>query len=312
MYRSEQLKENRINSMRLPLTTLEVFTAIANHGSLKNAARALGLKPSTVSHQLKNLEERIGAALFVRTTRTINLTEAGRALLRGTSPAFEQIAEAVESARTTGHAARGSLKLALPEYAYDLVVAAMLPSFRNAYPEIQIELSLTDAFEDILDTGLHAGIRLGDLIAQDMIAIRLTDPLQLAVAGSPAYLEKAGTPVAPEDLLAHECIRYRFHSSGEFAPWKVDGPAGQSDVAVTGSLVVNSLSVAVDAARRGEGLIYLLQDYIAKDVVDGHLVPVLQEFMPHVPGFFLYFPRAYREMVPLRLFVDHIRQRGSK
>lgn len=297
--------------MRLPLSTLEVFTAIANHGSLRNAARALGLKPSTVSHQLKNLEDRIGTALFIRTTRSVNLTEAGRALLRGTSPAFEQIAEAFESARTTGHAARGSLKLALPEYAYDLVVAELLPSFRNAYPEIQIELSLADAFEDILDTGLHAGIRLGDLIAQDMIAIRLTEPLRLAVVGSPAYLEKEGVPCTPEDLLAHECIRYRFHSSGSFAPWKVEGPAGVSDVAVTGSLIVNSLSVAVDAARRGEGLIYLLQDYVAKDVLDGRLAPVLGEFMPNVPGFFLYFPRAYREMVPLRLFIDHICQHGD-
>ncbi|WP_422038377.1 LysR family transcriptional regulator [Roseibium sp.] len=298
--------------MRLPLATLEVFTAIANHGSLRNAARALGLKPSTVSHQLKNLEDRIGTALFIRTTRSINLTEAGRALLRGTSPAFEQIAEAFESARTTGHAARGSLKLALPEYAYDLVVAEFLPSFRSAYPEIHVELSLADAFEDILDTGLHAGIRLGDLIAQDMIAIRLTDPLRLAVVGSPEYLEKVGVPCTPEDLLVHECIRYRFHSSGDFAPWKVEGPDGASDVAVTGSLVVNSLSVAVDAARRGEGLIYLLQDYVAKDVLGGNLVPVLQEFMPDVPGFFLYFPRAYREMVPLRLFVDHIRQHGGQ
>lgn len=294
--------------MRLPLTTLEVFTAIANHGSLRAAAQALGTKPSTVSHQLKNLEDRIGTALFIRTTRSINLTEAGRALLRGTSPAFEQIAEAVESARTTGHAARGSLKLALPEYAYDLVVAGVLPSFRSAYPEIHVELSLTDAFEDILETGLHAGIRLGDLIAQDMIAVRLTNPLRLAVLGSPAYFEKAGIPRVPADLLAHECIRYRFHSSGAFAPWEVEQPGGRSQVAVKGSLVVNSLSVAVDAARRGEGLIYLLHDYVAEDVRHGNLVPALTEFMPHVPGLFLYFPRAYREMVPLRLFVDHMRQ----
>ncbi|MEO0978800.1 MAG: LysR family transcriptional regulator [Pseudomonadota bacterium] len=297
--------------MRLPLTTLEVFTAIANQGSLKGAAHALGIKPSTVSHQLKNLEDRIGTTLFIRTTRSLSLTDAGRALLRGTSPAFEQIAEAVESARTTGHAALGSLKLAMPEYAYDLVVANLLPSFRKRYPEIQVELSLTDALQDIADTGLHAGVRLGDLIAQDMIAIRLTDPLRLAVLGSPAYLEKAGSPRTPEDLLAHQCIRYRFHSSGKFAAWEVEQPAGRSEVSVTGTLVVNSLSVAVDAARRGEGLIYLLQDYVAKDVLDGSLVPVLTEFMPHVPGFFLYFPRAYREMVPLRLFIDHMRQYGA-
>ena len=294
--------------MRLPLATLEVFTAIAEHGSLRAAADALDIKPSTVSHQLKNLEDRIGMSLFVRTTRSVSLTEAGRALLRGTSPAFRQIGDALESARTTGHSARGTLRLALPEFAYHLVVARLLPGFRNAYPEIEVELSLTDALGDILEAGLHAGIRLGDVIAQDMIARRLTPPLRLSVLGSPHYLEKSGSPTRPQDLLEHECIRYRFHSSGKFAPWICTGPEGEAQVNVTGNLIVNSLPVAVDAACRGEGLIYVLHDYAAREIADGRLVPILENFMPDVPGFFLYFPREYRSMVPLRLFIDHIRQ----
>jgi len=295
--------------MRLPLATLEIFTAIAEHGSLRAAANALGIKPSTVSHQLKNLEDRIGTALFIRTTRSLSLTEAGRALLRGTSPAFRQIADALESARTTGHAARGVLKLAMPELAYRLVVAEGLPGFRAAYPDIEVELSLTDAFEDILGAGLHAGIRLGDYIAQDMIAIRLTPPLRLSVLGAPSYLETFGTPERPQDLLDHECIRYRFHSSGKLAPWICLEDGGETEVQVNGNLIVNTLPVIVDSARRGEGLIFVLEAFAADEVAAGNLVPVLEDFMPDMPGFFLYYPREYRNMVPLRLFIEHLRKR---
>lgn len=295
--------------MRLPLALLEVFTAIAEHGSFRAAAQALGVKPSTISHQLKQLEYRLGTALFVRTTRSVSLTEAGRVLFRGTAPSFQQLGDAIESARTTGHAARGLLKLAMPEFAYHLVVAKILPEFRRNYPEIEIELSLTDALEDILETGLHAGIRQGDLIAQDMIAIRLTPPLRLSILGAPAYFEKHGFPNCPENLLNHECIRYRFHSSGKLAPWICKGKNGESEISVTGSLIVNALPVAVDAACQGEGLINVLHDYVANEIDTQKLVPVLEAHMPDIPGFFLYFPREYRAMVPLRLFIDQLQER---
>ena len=293
--------------MRHPLAMLEVFTAIAERGSLKGAADALGIKPSTVSHQLKGLEDRIGTALFVRTTRSVSLTEAGRALLKGTAPAFQQISDAVESARTTGHTPRGALKIAVPEFAYHLLVANVLPEFREAHPGIDIELSLTDALEDILKAGMHAGIRLGDLVAQDMVAVRLSPPLKLAVLGSPGYFFKAGEPEQPKDLLNHDCIRYRFHSSGRLAPWNFSRDEGEYEVEVSGNLVVNSLPVAVDAARRGQGLIYVLHDYVEKDIEAGNLVPVLRRNMPQTPGFYFYFPREYRSMIPLRLFLEALR-----
>ena len=204
--------------MRLPLPSLEVFAAIARHGSLRAAGEALGVKSSTVSHQLKALETQLGTALFIRTTRSVSLTEAGRALLRGAGPAFEQLAEAYESARNTGHAARGALKLAMPDFVYHLFVSPILPGFCAAYPEIELELSLTDALSDILGEELHAGFRLGDRIAQDMVAVRLTQPLPLAVTASPGYFAAHGTPQQPRDLLDHSCIQYRFQSSGRIAP----------------------------------------------------------------------------------------------
>ncbi|TBW54650.1 LysR family transcriptional regulator [Marinobacter halodurans] len=294
--------------MRLPLAMLEIFTAIARQGSLRAAADALGLKPSTVSHQLKSLEDQLGTALFIRTTRSISLTEAGRALMRGAGPAFEQLSEAVDSARTTGHEARGSLKLAMPEFVYHLVVGPALASFRAAYPEIEVELSLTDALADILDEGLHGGFRLGDRVAQDMVAVRMTSPLVLTVVASPSYLSARGTPTTPRDLLSHDCILYRYHSSGRIALWSFHGEEGDITVDVRGNLTTNSLPVLVDQAKQGAGLIYTFRDYVEEEIAVGALVPILEDHAPEVPGVFLYFPREYRSMMPLRLFLDHLRQ----
>ena len=250
--------------MRLPLSTLEVFAAIARHGSLRAAADQLGIKPSTVSHQLKALEEQLGTALFIRTTRSVNLTEAGRALMRGAGPAFEQLSEAVESARSVGHAARGSLKLAMPEFAYCLLLGPALRSFCQCYPEIEVELSLTDALSDILGEELHAGFRLGDRIAEDMVAVRLTPPLPLTVAASPGYLEAFGRPAFPKDLLDHSCIRYRFQSAGRVAPWRFQGADGEYSVDVRGKLIVNTLPASVDLASQGLGFVYTFRDYCVR------------------------------------------------
>ncbi len=296
--------------MRLPLATLEIFTAIARHGSLRAAAEALALKPSTVSHQLKSLEKQLGTALFIRTTRSISLTEAGRALMRGAGPAFDQLSEAVESARTSGHAARGTLRLAMPEFVYHLFVAPVLNSFCAAYPDVEVELSLTDALSDILGEELHAGFRLGDRIAQDMVAVRLTPALPLTVAASPDYLARHGTPQAPRDLLEHTCVRYRFQSSGHIAPWLFKAKDGEFTVEVQGNLITNTLPASVDMAKRGLGLVYTFRDYIADEVTSGLLSPILLDHLPDTPGIFIYFPREYRSMMPLRLFMEHLKQQA--
>ncbi len=293
--------------MRLPLSTLEIFTAIARHGSLRAAAEVLGIKPSTVSHQLKALEEQLGTALFVRTTRSISLTESGRALIRGAGPAFDQLSEAVESARSTGHAARGTLKLAMPEFAYHLYVGPALKSFCGAYSEIELELSLTDALSDILGEELHAGFRLGDRVAQDMVAVRLTPPLPVTVVASPDYFAAQGIPETPRDLLGHNCIRYRFQSSGQIAPWSFQSSEGEYSVDVQGNLIANALPASVDLAKRGLGLAYTFKAYVGTQIAAGELQPVLDDHLAPTPGIFMYFPREYKSMMPLRLFIDHIK-----
>ena len=294
--------------MRIPLAKLEVFDAIVRAGSLRGAATMLGIKPSTVSHQLKALEDQIGSPLFIRTTRSLNLTDAGRALAQSSGPAFDQLTDGMESARTAGHAARGKLRLAIPDFSDHLLVRKTLPSFTAKYPEIEIELSMTDALSDILGEGLHAGFRLGGMVAQDMIAIPLTDPLRTVVAGSPEYLEKFGVPEKPTDLLNHNCLRYRFPSSGEIGPWMFIGDEGMYQVDVNGTLIADSSPTLIEYAVQGIGLMFIFRDYCTEQLNNGQLVELMPDHLSTVPAVNIYFPREYRSMLPLRLFIDHIKQ----
>ncbi|KPD10622.1 LysR family transcriptional regulator [Phaeobacter sp. 11ANDIMAR09] len=292
--------------MRLPLSTLEVFNAIAREGSMSAAAQALGIKRSTVSHQLKSLEDQLGTALFVRTTRAINLTEAGRALMRASGPAFEQLADGLETARSAGHSARGELKLAAPEFAYQLLLRDKLVSFQAKYPEISLELSLTDAFSDILHEGLHAGFRLGGLVAQDMIAKSLTSALTSAVVASPAYLERHGVPEFPKDLLNHNCLGYRFQSSGQLAPWAFASSDGDYTVIPPGNLVANSVPVTIDMAMQGLGIAYTFREICEVSLGRSDLVEILPGHRVTMPGINIYFPQEYRSFIPLRLLIKHL------
>lgn len=293
--------------MRLPLPTLEIFDAIIREGSFKGAARRLGLQPSTVSHQLKTLEVQLGTALIIRTIRSLSLTEAGRALLRGAGPAFDQLAEAVDSARSVGHVPRGSLRLAISDFVYELHIARTLASFQQAYPEIEIEMSFTDALTDLLAEELHAGFRLGDRTSPDMVAVRLSHSEPLAVLASPAYLERRGVPDTPADLINHDCIRYRFATSRQIAPWTFQKDDQDYTVSVTGPLIANTLPAVVDLATKGHGLIFTFRNFCSDQIKDKSLVPVLQNHIGETPGTYMYFPREYRNMVPLRLFVEHLK-----
>lgn len=296
--------------MRLPLAMLEVFEAIARAGSMRGAAEQLGLTPSTVSHQLKSLEVQLGTALFIRTTRSVTLTEAGRALSRGALPAFEQLAEAMQNARDAGGSTRGSLRITLPEFAYHMMLAPLVVSFRQAWPEIELELVMTDAMLDLVEAGYHAGIRQGDRVEQDMIAIRIGEPLPVAVYGSPAYLSRTAIPRTPRDLLDHDCIRYRYHRSGRIAPWIFAGPGGPYTVEVTGGLIVSDLPALHAMVADGLGLGYVFRDGPSVEMRSQRLVSVLEEHLVPIPGLYLYFPREYRAMLPLRLFIDHLRNAG--
>ena len=289
--------------MRPPLATVEIFNAIARAGSLRAAAQSLGVQPSTVSHQLKALEDQLGVALFARTTRSIALTEAGRLLHRGSGPALKQIEAALAAAREAGASRRGPLRITMPGFAYDMFVADKLPGFRRAYPDAELEISIDETFVDLFESGFHAGIRLGDRLDPDMIATRIGPPLGLAVLASEEYLSRHGAPASPQELPRHECVRYRFASTSGFAPWEFVGPDGPYTVKVTGNLIVDTLPALYSTVAAGLGLGYAFADYRPKGT-EGAITPLLQEHTAPIIGTYLYYPREYKSRQLLRLFVE--------
>ena len=296
---------------RLPVNGLEVFLAIAKHGSLRGAAEALGVRSPAVSYQLKSLEDRIGAALFIRTTRSVQLTDAGRSLLARARPAMTELAEAFEDARMSGVARRGTLRLTLPYVAYQIAIAGRLAAFQSRFPEIELELSFNEAFVDIASEEFHAGVRLGDHIREDMIAVRIGPPLQEVFFAAPSYLNGHGRPERPRDLLRHNCIRYRYISSKRIAQWQFHGAEGLTTIDVKGSLIVNSTNALVSSARDGIGIGWLFRPNIEDDLRDGKLESVLDSYAIERPGYFLYYPKANAHIEVLRVFIDFMKSRSQ-
>ena len=290
---------------------MEVFLAIAEHGSLRQAAAALGVRPPAVSYQLKALEGRLGTALFVRTTRSVALTDAGRSLLKKALPAIAELGEALEDARIAGRAKTGSIRITLPYVGYQLTLQKKLTAFQQQYPEIDLELSFNEAFIDIAAEGFHAGVRLGDHIHEDMVAVRLSPPIKEVVFASPSYFGRYGRPKTPTDLLKHNCIRYRFIASRRFAEWQFHGEEGLTTVDVRGKLVVNSTVALIDAARDGLGLGWLFRASIEDDLRSGRLESVLASYAIERPGYFLYYPKTNARIEVLRVFIDFMREHSS-
>ena len=298
--------------MRLPMAGLEVFLAVAAHGSLRAAARALGVQPPAVSHQLKAFEAEIGVTLFTRTTRSVRLTDAGRALLQRARPVVEDLEGALEEARGIGAATTGRLRLTLPTVAYEITLAPYLAAFQAAYPEIELDLSFDDALVDIVAEDFHGGVRLGDLIQQDMIALRLTPPLPVTYFAAPSYLQHRGRPLVPQDLLGHSCIRYRYIGSKRLAEWEFQGAEGPTKVKVRGGLIVNSTSALIGAARDGLGIAWLFRPAIEEDLASGRLESLLEPYAPERPGYFLYFPKENGRLEIMRRFIDFMKIRADK
>lgn len=294
---------------KLPFAGLEVFFAVHKHGSLRSAASALEVQPPAVSYQLKALEERIGVALFVRTTRSVKLTEAGRTLLAKAQPAVADLFEALEAARSSGQSRKGTIRVTLPLDAYEMAIAKKLAAFQQRYPDIVLELSFNEATEDIVAEGFHAGVRQGDIIAEDMIAVRLSPPAKEAVFASPGYFERHGRPSRPEDLMRHTCIRYRYIASQRIAEWQFHGDNGITTIDVGGLLIFNSTAAVLSAARDGLGVSWLFRQSVEDDLRAGRLETVLEDFSVERPGYFLFYPRANARIEVLRLFIDFMRDR---
>jgi DNA-binding transcriptional LysR family regulator len=288
------------------LDGVEAFVRVAERRSFRQAAADLGVTPSAVSQTIRTLEARVGIALFTRTTRSVGLTEAGERFLERARPAVEAIVAAIDAARGLGARPSGLLRLAVPRSVVPLVLQPLLASFCAAYPEVAVEIAASEELVDLARGGYDAGIRMGEFIAEDMVAVRLTPSFRFVVVGSPAYLARCGRPARPADLAAHACIRLR-RTSGALAHWRLVDGEGAVDLAVSGPLVVNDYPTMLAAAQDGLGLAQLPQPVAAAALATGQVEELLPAHAPSSPGLFLYFPSRMQVLPKLRAFIDHFR-----
>lgn len=288
------------------LEGVEVFLAVARHSNFRRAAADLGVTPSAVSQAVRSLEARMGAALFVRTTRSVGLTEAGQRFLDRAGPAFEEIVAAGEAARDVGQRPTGLLRLSVPRAVVPLILEPVIASFCQAYPEIELEIAASDEMVDLATGGFDAGIRLGQFIATDMVAVRLTPSFSFVVVGSPDYIARHGRPERIDDLRHHACLRLR-RSNGAIAPWTfVDGNEA-IEAMVSGPLIAHDYPTLLGAAMRGIGLAQIPQPVVEGPIAQGKLESVLDDIAATTPGVFLYHPGKRQILPKLRAFIDHLK-----
>jgi DNA-binding transcriptional LysR family regulator len=290
------------------LDGVEAFLSVALHKNFRRAAAELGVTPSAVSQTVRALEVRIGAALFIRTTRSVGLSEAGERFLSRARPAFEELVAAAGAAHDLGQRPAGLLRLTVPRAVVPVLLEPMLASFCETYPEIELEISANEKLVDLAAEGFDAGIRLGQFIAADMVAVRLSPPFPLTVVASPVYLKRHGHPERIEDLRDHACLRMR-RSGGAIASWTFASGNKAVEAAVSGPFIANDFPTLVGAAVQGVGLAQVPAPVVRTLVAAGKLAAVLEPFAPTAPGVFLYYP-GRRQMPPkLRAFIDHVKIR---
>ncbi len=289
---------------------LSVFVAIARHGSLRHAAVHLGVTPSSLSHALRTLEERIGFRLFNRTTRSVALTEVGRRLYDRVTPAFHDIDDAIEDLNAFRGKPLGTLRLNASHAPTRLVLLPLVAGFLRAYPGIQVDIVAEEALVDMVSAGFDAGVRFGENIAADMIAVPIGPEQRFAVVGSPEYFRKHPRPAAPHDLRHQPCVRFRFHS-GIYYQWEFERDGVEVKVDVNGPLTLSDMDMMIEAAVGGVGLAYVFETQARELIAAGRLVRVLEGWCPAYPGFFLYYPSRSRLPAPLRAFVDFVKTAGT-
>ncbi|OON60995.1 LysR family transcriptional regulator [Massilia sp. KIM] len=286
---------------------IRIFLAVAQHHSFTQAANSLDISPTAVSKGIRTLEKQHGVALFRRTTRSVSLTDAGANLLVSLKPAMARIEEAFASLGQYRDRPRGRLRLSMPRALGFLVARELGPRMRAAYPDITLDLALDDGIVDLVADGFDAGIRLGQAIAQDMVAIRLSRELAWSVVAAPDYLARHGTPVAPRDLLRHAAIRYRFHTSGVLPPWRFRDDEGSLELEPETAMVANDTRMIAGLALQGLGIAYLPDVEIGDELRQGKLVRILERFVPRSSGLYLYFPARTQEQATMRALIEQAR-----
>ncbi len=293
----------------MDLADLRLFATVARHQSFRQAARELGISPSSLSERIAALEQRLGLRLLNRTTRSVHPTDAGAVLLQRLNPALTDIAEAVDLARQLGDTVAGVLRINAPAPAARLAIMPRLPAFLAANPRLTVELIVEDRFIDIVEAGFDAGVRFDESLARDMIAVPIGGPMRFCLAATPALLERVGRPTHPRDLTALPCVRHRF-SSGAPPDWEFEKDGEVVVVRPQGPLITNNIRVQLEAALAGVGFINTFEGFLDGALVDGRLVSLLEDWLPPFTGPYLYYPSRRHMPAGLRAFIDFFRMTG--
>lgn len=294
--------------MNTDLNALAIFALVAQERSFRAAADRMGVTRSAVSQSIRRLEEAMGIALVQRTTRSVSLTEAGERLYCDVAPALLDMTAAIDATRDLRGVPRGQLRLAVSSIAESFLSGPLLASFTEANPEIQLDITVTDEEFDIVAEGYDAGVRLGEVIAQDMIAVTVSgDQRQLAVASS-AYIERFGAPGHPRELSRRRCIGWR--SAPGIAPyrWEFAEDGVEFSVAVEPEITTNDMALMIRLAVAGAGISFGMEESFLPSIERGELVPLLEAFCPRFSGFYLYYPSRRNAAPKLRALIDHLRQ----
>jgi DNA-binding transcriptional LysR family regulator len=294
-----------------PLDGVAVFLAVAEHRSFTGAALALGVTPTAVSKAIRALEARQGVMLFQRTTRRVALTEAGQAVFVRLRPAVSEISDAFAALGGFRDRPMGTLRITAPHGAVEPILGALVPAFRRAHPEVTLEISLDEAIVDLVGAGYDAGIRLGEAVEKDMVAVRLTPEIAWSVVGAPRYFEGRERPKQPEDLVRHEALHYRFPGAGALHRWNFRRGKRDFLVETKSGLVLNDRQMLVDCAVEGLGLAFVSTQESRRAVAQGLLESFLQAYIPVDSGLYLYFPERSQSQLKLRVFIDMARQMAA-
>ncbi|AKU97862.1 Transcriptional regulator, LysR family [Labilithrix luteola] len=286
---------------------LRAFMAIATHGSFARAAKHLRVSPSALSQTLRGLEERLGVRLLNRTTRSVAPSEAGARLLARLGPAMTELESAVAEVTHTRERPAGTLRITMPHQAMTLL-GPLLGRFYTAYPEVVLDIMVDDKLADIVKDGFDAGIRIGERLEKDMIALKLGGDFEMIAVGTPEYFAQHGIPKHPRDLHRHRCINWRWPTDGSLYRWEFARGKQTLEIAVEGPLVVTDVELALHGALDGVGIAYLFHPSVLRYVEDGRLMRVLEPWSPGFPGLHLFYPSRRHIPRPLRAFVDFLRK----
>jgi len=285
------------------LPHLPVVLAVARRGGFAAAAKELGMSASAVSHSVRFVEDRLGLPLFARTTRSVSLTDWGQLLVDTTGPSINGIDEALERLKSAQGQVSGLLRLTVAQPFVPMVVTPVVKEMLPRYPDLKIEIAVDKRLVDIVAEGFDAGIRLGGSIEQDMKVFRLKPPFRTIIAAAPSYIERYGKPASLADLANHNCMSYR-NSSGGMYDWELESGTGEVRVPSNGNLVLNDLTIGLDFALAGLGIIYIFEPWVEDELADGRLVELLPEASVEETGLFLYFPERAGNNPKLRAFID--------